>query len=389
MAIFLHGVATVRKNDGLPMIPDVSQNVAGLLCTADDADPAVIPLNTPVLFLDPTEALASAGTQGTLARSLTAMLNQTRGPVVIVRVAGNTDAAKLEANLVGGNVGGVYTGMKAFLTAKSKFGIAPKIFGAPGLDTSVVTSNFVAIAQSIGGFLYASSRSLTKEQAVAARAGFGARELMLLHGDFVSGSTPVHAVAVAMGLRQKLDAEQSVAKSISIMRITGVDGRQLQTDWDFRNPNTESNYLNEQGLTVLIKNKGYRFWGNRTTSADPEWLFETYTRTDQFLADAMADVMFSFVDRQPTVGLMRDLVLMFDAKLKDLTREGVIVGGSAWFDTVPNNPANLSAGKFFFDYDYTPYSPMEQITLTQRKTQRYWVDLANQVAQLVPSAPAV
>jgi hypothetical protein len=32
---------------------------------------------------------------------------------------------------------------------------------------------------------------------------------------------------------------------------------------------------------------------------------------------------------------------------------------------------------------------MEQITLTQRKTQRYWVDLANQVAQLVPSAPAV
>ena len=390
MAAQIHGLSVVRKNDGLPMIPDASQAVCGLLCTGDDTDASKIPLNTPVLFTNSVEALNYVGSKGTIGSAIEAMSNQTRSPVVIVRVSDSTTPATLEANLKGGVSNGQYTGMKAFLTAKSRFGIAPKIFGAPGLDRITVTASFAAIAEQVGGFLYANSNTATKEQAVTNRANFGQRELMLIHGDFLSGAKTVHSIAAAMGLRAKLDDDPSygVGKSISNVPINGVDGMGFYTDWDYRNKNTDAQYLNEQGLSVLIKHKGFRIWGNRTTSADLEWPFETYVRTDQFLADTMADVMFSTIDAKPTGGLIKGRGLMFDAKLKDLTREEKIVGGGAWFDPSVNTAANLSAGQFFFDYDYTPFSPMEHITLTQRKTTRYWVDLVKQVAQIVPS-PAI
>ena len=69
-----HGVRVLELNEGTRPIRTVSTAVIGLVATAEDADAAALPLNTPVLATDIKTALDKAGEKGTLARSLQALL---------------------------------------------------------------------------------------------------------------------------------------------------------------------------------------------------------------------------------------------------------------------------------------------------------------------------
>jgi len=63
-----HGVTLIHVAQGPRSIRDAKSSVIGMVCTADDADAAVFPLNTPVL-VDSVDYLTSAGTTGTTAAS--------------------------------------------------------------------------------------------------------------------------------------------------------------------------------------------------------------------------------------------------------------------------------------------------------------------------------
>ena len=387
-----HGLTFNETTDGLPMIADSASNIIGVVCTAPDADAATFPLNTPVLFTDPTQVLGKAGTQGTLFGTLKYILLQTRAPIVVVRVNVGANATETSNNVIGTiDANGNASGLKALLAAKSICGAQPKILGVPFLDTPTVAAALISTAQQLRGFCYVELQSQTKEQALVARTLFSAREVMCIHGNFLDGTTVVSSVAIALGTRAKLDQDsRSFANSISNKRINGVTGLTRPVSLDPQAPanTTDADWLNSNDITVCGQDKGFFLWGNRTASIDPQFAFEVHTRTSQALMDTFSGVMLSFYDRAPSVSLFKDMVCMFDAKLNDWEREEKIVGGSAWFNPASNNEANMSAGNFFFDFDYTPFSPMENITLTQNKTSRYWVDFVNKVIQQVPSAPA-
>ncbi|TKU26705.1 phage tail protein, partial [Citrobacter sp. wls758] len=57
---------------GTRSLTTVSTAIVGMVCTGDDADASVFPLNKPVLLTDVLEASGKAGESGTLARSLDA-----------------------------------------------------------------------------------------------------------------------------------------------------------------------------------------------------------------------------------------------------------------------------------------------------------------------------
>ena len=59
-----------------------------MVCTGDDADASVFPLNKPVLLTDALTASGKAGESGTLARSLDAIADRAKPVTVVVRVAG-------------------------------------------------------------------------------------------------------------------------------------------------------------------------------------------------------------------------------------------------------------------------------------------------------------
>ncbi len=82
-----HGVRVVEINEGTRPIRTVATAVIGLVATGPEADAERFPLDTPVLVTDIYSAIGAAGTTGTLARSLRAIVEETRALCVVVRVA--------------------------------------------------------------------------------------------------------------------------------------------------------------------------------------------------------------------------------------------------------------------------------------------------------------
>ncbi|MCB4794243.1 phage tail sheath protein [Pseudomonas sp. NP21570] len=379
-----HGVRVLEINEGTRPIRTVSTAVVGMVCTASDADAVKFPLNKPVLLTDVLTASGSAGELGTLARSLDAIADQASPVTVVVRVEEGATEAETTSNIIGGvSATGEYQGMKALLAAEAQLGVKPRILGVPGLDSLAVTTELVAIAEKLRGFAYASCWDCeTVSEALAYRAGFGARELMLIWPDFVSWDTvananaPASAVARALGLRAKLDEQVGWHKTLSNVPVNGVSGLSKDIYFDLQNPATDAGLLNADEVTTLIRRDGFRFWGSRTCSADPLFAFENYTRTAQVLADTMAEGHFWAVDKPMHASLVRDIVEGINAKFRELKRGGYIIDGQCWFDEAANDKDTLKAGKLFLDYDYTPVPPLENLLLRQRITDRYLVDFA-------------
>ncbi|WP_367863205.1 phage tail sheath protein [Pseudomonas guariconensis] len=390
---FHHGVRVLEINEGSRPIRTMATSVVGMVCTGSDADAATFPLNKPVLLTDVLTASGKAGELGTLARSLDAIADQASPVTVVVRVADGEgeDAAAKEADqttkIIGGvTAGGQYTGLKALLAAEAQLGVRPRILGVPGLDNLAVTTELAAVAEKMRAFAYASAWDCENvSEAIAYREGFGSRELMLIWPDFVnwdtatSSSMPAAATARALGLRSKIDEQIGWHKTLSNVPVNGVTGLSRDIFFDLQNPNTDAGLLNASEVTTLIRRDGFRFWGNRTTSADPLFAFENYTRTAQVLADTMADAHFWAVDKPMHGSLVRDIIEGVNAKFRELKTAGYIIDGQCWYDPAANDKDTLKAGKLFLDYDYTPVPPLENLLFRQRITDRYLMTFADSV----------
>ncbi len=384
MADYHHGVRVLEINEGTRPIRTVSTAVVGMVCTASDADAVKFPLNKPVLLTDVLTASGSAGELGTLARSLDAIADQASPVTVVVRVEEGATEAETTSNIIGGvSATGEYQGMKALLAAEAQLGVKPRILGVPGLDSLAVTTELVAIAEKLRGFAYANAYGCeTVSDAIAYRAGFGARELMLIWPDFVSWDTaananaPASAIARALGLRAKLDEQVGWHKTLSNVPVNGVSGLSKDIYFDLQDPATDASLLNADEVTTLIRRDGFRFWGSRTCSADPLFAFENYTRSAQVLADTMAEAHFWAVDKPMHPSLVRDIVEGINAKFRELIRNGYLLGGECWYDEAANDKDTLKAGKLYLDYDYTPVPPLENLLLRQRITDRHLVQFA-------------
>ncbi|EAA9054599.1 phage tail protein, partial [Salmonella enterica subsp. enterica] len=322
--------------------------------------------------------------------SLQAIADQSKPVTVVVRVAegtGDDAEAQTVTNIIGGtDENGKYTGIKALLTAEAVTGVKPRILGVPGLDTQEVAVALASAAIKLRAFCYVSAWGCkTISEAMAYRENFSQRELMVIWPDFLAWDTAANATATAyataraLGLRAYIDQTIGWHKTLSNVGVQGVTGISASVFWDLQASGTDADLLNEAGVTTLVRKDGFRFWGNRTCSDDPLFLFENYTRTAQVLADTMAEAHMWAVDKPITATLIRDIVDGINAKFRELKSNGYIVEGKCWFDEESNDKETLKAGKLYIDYDYTPVPPLESLTLRQRITDKYLVNLAESV----------
>lgn len=386
MTDYHHGVKVLEINEGTRPIRTVSTAVIGLIGTASDADAQFFPENTPVLITNIQSAIGKAGKEGTLAKSLQAIADQTNAMTVVVRVPYHEDESAQTSAIVGTTENGVYTGMKALLTAEAKLGIKPRILGVPDLDTPAVATALGAIAQQLRAFAYVSAHGAnTKEEAKAYRDTHGSREMMVIWPSFLAWDTtkntnvPAPAVAYALGLRAKLDQEVGWHKTLSNVPVNGVTGISKDVYFQLQSSATDAGYLNENEVTTLIQRDGFRFWGSRTCSGDPLFAFENYTRTAQVLADTITEAHMWAVDKPMHPSLIRDIIEGINAKFRDLKAQGYIIDGSCWYDPELNGKDTLKDGHLRIDYDYTPVPPLENLTLRQRITDSYLAEFAARV----------
>ncbi|WP_368913967.1 phage tail sheath protein [Providencia sp. 1701011] len=382
-----HGVRVIELNEGTRPIRTISTAIVGMVCTADDADAKAFPLNTPVLITDVKNAAGKAGETGTLARSLDAIGNQSKPVTVVVRVEQGESEAETTSNIIGGATpDGRKTGLQALTVAQSRLGVKPRILAVPAHDTQAVSSTLAGIAQKMRAMAYVSAYgSKTISDAIDYRKNFSQRELMLIWPEFQSWDTVanaesnIYATACALGLRAKIDNDIGWHKTISNVGVNGVTGISADVSWDLQDPATDAGLLNENDITTLIRNNGFKFWGSRTCSDDPLFAFESYTRTAQVLSDTIAEGLDWSIDGALNPSLARDIIESINAKLRSMTTQGYLLGGECWFDPDVNTKEELKSGKLYIDYDYTAVPPLENLLLRQRITDRYLLDFGSKI----------
>ena len=391
LASYHHGVRVVEVSGGTAELRIPSTAVIGLVATGSDADEDVFPLDKPVLFTSIAKAQAAAGKLGTLSGALNIIANQVRPIIVVVRVADGVGATPEEraadqiSKVIGDYIGGKRTGIQALLDAKM-LGVKPRILGAPGLDSKPVAQALTAVAEQLRAmaYVYADGAEDVSE-ATEYAAGFGKRETMVIWPNVTQWSTTenkdivVPAVAYALGMRAKIDAELGWHKTISNVPMNGPTGLSHSVFHDLQGP-SDSKVLNEGNVTTIIFEQGPRFWGSRTCSLNTEFRFESAARTAHVIADTMAEGHFEVVDKVLHPSLAKDVIEGVNSRFRSLKAMGYILGGSSWLDMEVNTTEALKVGKYTLDYDYTPCPPLEDLGFIQRITDKYWGDFAQRVA---------
>lgn len=377
---FHHGASVNETTELGTLIRDIDTSVIGVVCTADDADAATFPLDTPTLITRVNSVLGKAGKTGTLYTTLKAISDQCSPKVVVVRVAEAKNGDKTQDQLVIGGVSdeGRYTGLYALLTAETHTGAHPQLLAAPGLDTEPVAAQLGVFAEKLRAFAYIGAHGKkTIAEVKIYRETFSQRELMIIYPDFIAYSSQsgqnevVPATAYALGLRAKIDSEQGWHKSLSNVPLDGVLGISADIWWSLQGKDTDADDLNSHNVTTLIKRDGFRFWGNRTCDAQT-YFFEVYTRTAQILADMIVEAHFAYIDKTLTPSLIKDIVDGINRKGKQLVTAGRLLGFDCWYDPADNPKENLRDGKAHIRYKYTPVPPLENLELTQTFTDEYF-----------------
>ena len=382
-AAFLHGVEIIEDQSGARPIRAARSSIIGVVGTAPNADPAKFPLNTPVLVAGNRTEAAGLDTVGTGLGTLPAVaddiFDQTGALVVFIRVDEGVDAATTKANVIGGvDAGGFRTGIQALLDANAKTGFTPRILIAPGWtnDLAVVTE-LDTIANKVRGIVVADGSNTTDAAAITYRGNFGSRRIYLVDPavevfDTISASNVVRpASARIAGLIARSDAERGYWHSPSNQTINGIIGLARDIDFNFGDANCRANLLNENEVATIIRQDGFRLWGNRTCSADPKWAFLSVVRTNDMINEAILQEHLWAVDRNITKTYIEDVLEGINAYLRSLVARGVILGGKAWADPALNTADKITQGNVTFDYEFTPPYPAERITMRSHLVDDY------------------
>lgn len=381
-----HGITANEYTEGVRSISDISTAIIGMVCTAEDADAKAFPLNTPIFATSAYDLLAKAGTKGTLAKSLDAIVDQADAQVVIVRVAESKNAEEQKANIIGTAEGGKYTGLKALRRAKAVTGYTPKILGVPELDSQDVLTELVGIAQATRAFAYGSAGGNPDITEVGNyRKNFGQRELMLIDNEFMAfdpttkKTETAATIARVLGARAKLDKNVGWHKSISNTEINGVSGLKFARSFDLLDKNCDANTLNNKDVTTLIREDGFRVWGNRTCTNDSMMAFEVATRTAQIIQETIASAFMWALDKPMHPSLMEDIIMAINAKLAQYVNKGYILGARVFIDKTLNTSETVQAGQFTISYEFTWVPPLENMVFNQHVTDTFFVNLVDKV----------
>lgn len=349
------------------------------------------PLDTPVLIAGSRAEAAKLGATGTLPAALDGIFDQIGAVVIVVRVANEETDAETLANVVGGvNSGtGNYEGVHALLAAESVVGFSPRILCAPGFThqrpgspagANPVVAELVGIAERLRAVIIADGPNTTDAAAILYSDDFGSNRVFLVDpwvriAD-ASGNIVVEpASARVAGLIAKTDNDRGFWWSPSNQPINGIVGTARAVDFKLGDANSRANLLNEREVATIIRQDGYRLWGNRTLSSDPKWAFLSVRRTADMLNDSLQRAHLWAVDRNITKTYIEDVVEGVNAYIRSLVAQGALIGGRCWADPDLNTPANISQGKVYFNFDFTAPYPAEHITFNSILTTDYLEEL--------------
>ena len=393
--IFLHGIQNVTVDDGSRPITTVRSSTIGLIGTAPDADPLLFPVNTAVLIAGSRTQAAKLGLTGTLPDAIDSIFDQIGAVVVVVRVEKGTSDALTLANVLGGvdATDGSYEGVHCFLAAENILGFVPKILIAPGFThtrtpaqgqtpalANPVVAELTGIAERLKAVIISDGPNTNDADAIAYSGDFGSKRVFLVDpkskktgtdGETITSWSSAHVA----GLIAKSDNERGWWWSPSNQEINGIIGTARAIDFAMGDANCRANLLNEKNVATIIRQNGYRLWGNRTLSADSKWQFLCVVRTADMIDESLKAAHLWAVDRGITKNYVSDVIEGVNNYLRYLKNIGAILGGGCWADPDLNTANVIKSGKVYFDFDFTPVYPAEHIVFRSHLVDDYIKDI--------------
>jgi phage tail sheath protein FI len=333
--------------------------------------------------------------KGTLVRAIDGIFDQAGAAVVVVRVADSTnpDVTKRDGDVIanmqaGTTADGGYKGVSAFLAAESELGMTPRILIAPEYthqfdkatgEMNAVVSDLIGVAERLRAVIIADGpnekESSADATAIKYRQTIGSRRVYVVDPHvrvFRDGeSVDEPASARVAGMIAKSDNDRGFWWSPSNTAMNGIVGTARPVDFQLGDANARANHLNENEVATIIRQNGFKLWGNRTCSGDPKWAFLSVVRTADMINDSLLRAHMWAVDRNITKTYIEDVKQSVQSYLDSLKAQGAILGGEIWADEELNTPENIQAGKVYFSFDFTPPTPAEHITFKSILTNNY------------------
>ncbi len=369
---FLHGVNVIEVTSGAKTVRTAKSSVIGVIGTAPEADEQKFPLNSPVLIAGSLKEAAKLGKSGTLPSAINGIFSQIGATVVVIRV----EESETIQNIIGGvdKETGEYQGIEAFLSSESIVHVLPRILIAPQFTHQLpedgknpAVAALVPIAEKLRSIIVADGPNTNDEEAIKWRKSVGSSRVYVVDPwvkVFIEGKEEIlPPSSFVAGLIAKVDSEQGFWHSPSNKEINGIIGTSRPIDFTLGNTNCRANHLNENEVTTIIHQNGYRLWGNRTCSNDAKWTFLSVRRTADLINDSLLRAHLWAVDRNITKTYIDDVIEGVNSYLANLKAQGAIISGKCYATPELNTPANIASGKVSFDFEFTPPYPAEQITL--------------------------
>lgn len=337
------------------------------------------PLNTPVLVTgNDVTRIGRLGDAGTLKQAMDDINDQAGAVVIVVRVDEGVDDDATLANVAGSAGSGSYTGAWAFVGAESITGFCPRILCAPGWTSqrpdnaaNPVVAEMLGIANRLRAVIIADGPNTDDDDAVDYRRDWGSKRVYVVDpgvkimnslGEIVGQPTSARVA----GLIARVDNELGFWNSPSNKIINGIVGTGREVDFTLGDTTSRANLLNENEITTIIRQDGFRLWGNRTCSDDPKWAFLSVVRTADMINDSILRAHMWAVDRNINRTYLEDVAQGVNNYLQRLKALGAILGGECFPSPGLNTPATIEAGQVYFDFLFTPNYPAERVTFRSR-----------------------
>jgi len=375
---FFHGVTVTLIDTGPRPISTPTSSIIGLVDTFMPDENLATP-HKPILLTSYREAVKAFGAGSQIAKSARGIYAQASAVVVAIGVPHSDDSAALTSALIGGvTATGQRTGLQALLDGKSIHNAQPRLLVAPGHSaTQAVASAMDGLAAKLKAIAIVDGPNTDDEAAIAYAQNFGSKRIYLVDPGLkvwdtsANATVQIPASAYVAGLFAQTDKAYGFWASPSNKEFTEVTGTGRPIEFLDGDETCRANLLNNAHITTIIRDGGYRLWGNRTCSADAKWSFVTRVRTVDIVMDAILYGHKWAVDRSITKTYVKDVTEGLQAFMRDLKAQGAVINFEVFPDSELNTASQLSEGRVYWNIRFTDVPPAENPTFRVEVTDQW------------------
>ncbi len=303
-----------------------------------------------------------------------------------VTINGDGEGAIATATVVGGVVTSITVtnpgeGYTAATVTIAGDGTGATANASTGEVRNAIVAELLGIANRLRAVIIADGPSTTDAAAIAYRSDWGSDRIYVIDPrclilDPLTGNfAPDWMSPRVAGIIARIDDQRGFWWSPSNNEVFGIVGTERSINFSLGDPSSRANLLNEREVATVIREDGFRLWGNRTTAMDPKYAFLCVRRTADMIAESILRAHLWAVDRCITKTYVEDVSEGVRQYLRSLKARGAILGGDVWIDPELNTPASIASGRVYLDYDFTPPYPAERVSFRQHLVNKYITEI--------------